>query len=144
MVDVIRKIFYISRTRTTNQYFEVEAKTKKEALELFDEDYHEYTDSDFVREGQPKIHSTTVIVLCGNKGHAWTDVPLAAVENGDAEPGGWKWHYNGRCEGEKQQEHSHCHVCRRAIRNGYRLLTLKERQYLFNRYPGDKPELLVD
>jgi len=142
MTDVIRKIFCISRTRTLKEFFEVEAKTKKEALELFEEDYYEALDTDFVREGQPKLHSTTVIIPCPNRGEAWSDIPLPLEEK--KQPGSWGWHYNGRCEGEMSNTQTHCSVCRRAMRKGNRLLTLEEKRYLMDRYPGDKPLLLVD
>ena len=143
MSGITRKVFWVAQRETNDVYYKIEAKSSKEALDMFNSDYGEREHTEFVKENKPRIQSVDKFNECPNKGHAWTDIPLADLESGEANPGGRDWHYNGRCKGEKNENDSHCHTCRRAMSSGYRFLTLKERQYLMGRYPGDKPELLV-
>lgn len=145
MSKIRRKVYVVERTETRVRVCHIQAESYKQARDILDDDCYDYDDSEtyYVKHGKARNVRVDVYDTCPNAGHAWTDIPLADIESGKIEPGEWKWHYNGRCDVEKLSTNGHCHVCTRAMNMGRRLLTLQERRYLMERYPGDKPELLV-
>tara|TARA_R100000008_G_scaffold86570_1_gene80206 strand:- start:561 stop:980 length:420 start_codon:yes stop_codon:yes gene_type:complete len=125
---------YVVRERRVDDYiYYVTASSKKEAIRMVDECEVDYKDVWYHNSYKPVLVSINEYDDCPNKGEGWTEIPLDEL-NGYKKIGGFRWHYNGKCGGEKAAEGTHCINCRASMEKGYRLLTNEEKQYLNDTY----------
>lgn len=140
MSKITRKTYHIERKETVVYTYAVDAKTKKEALQLVDDYDVDYDGMYGVNAYKAKVSHIETYDQCPNKGRAWSEIPIENVEfDGDNKPKikGAKptwWHYNGACTGEKNTNDSFCHKCRNAMRKGHRMTVPAENRYLNKSY----------
>ena len=129
---ITKKTYIITRNMTNLHEYHVEASSKSEALRMVEDGEVWSEEQCFMRETKPMVINTITYDTCPNKGEAWSDIPLdkLVLEN----MGGFGWHYNSRCDGEKESTKGHCGKCSEAMRVGMRLLTNAEKVYLKNQY----------
>lgn len=140
MSKITRKTYHIERKETVVYTYMVDAKTKKEALQLVDDYEVDYDGMYGVNAYKAKVSHIETYDECPNKGRAWSEIPIENVEfNGDNKPTikgttpTW-WHYNGACTGEKNTKDSFCHKCRSAMSKGMRMTVPAENRYLNKQY----------
>tara|TARA_R110002020_G_scaffold45444_2_gene129953 strand:+ start:1736 stop:2161 length:426 start_codon:yes stop_codon:yes gene_type:complete len=134
MSKYIRTVYLVGIQETNINFYSVEAKSKKEALMVVEGNY-DISHTEWVRSNQPKIMEVTKYDECPHIGNAWTDIPLKdTLPGGKKKVGGWGWHYNGTCSGEKKSDQDFCYVCVRAMNKGFRFLSVKEKNYLIDTY----------
>lgn len=141
MSKITRKTYHIERKETVVYTYAVDAKTKKEALQLVNDYDVDYDGMYGVSAYKAKVSHIETYDECPNKGRAWSEIPLENVEfDGDNKPKiknsrqpTW-WHYNGACTGEKNTNDSFCHKCRNAMRKGHRMTVPAENRYLNKSY----------
>jgi hypothetical protein len=138
-MNITRRVYNIERIEKTAYCFAVEATSKAEALRMVNEYEVEYVDAYGVDSYKPKVASITEYTACPNNGRAFTDVSLKDVtfdDDGNPRAKGkhFNWHYNGKCEGEKESTDDFCYKCRSAMRDGLRFTTPLENAYLNNQW----------
>tara|TARA_R100001510_G_C7646792_1_gene204101 strand:+ start:1047 stop:1481 length:435 start_codon:yes stop_codon:yes gene_type:complete len=117
----------------------IEATSKADALRKFEEDGWQYEGDASMSTDKwynPKAERLWAILECPNKGEGWSDIPLDKLTDMGFDD--LHWHYNGKCDGERNEHQTHCYECLSAMQTGKRLLTLEEKRYLKNRYPENK------
>ena len=141
-MEPLRTYYRVSQKSVVVYTHMIEATSKADALRKFEEDEWQYDgDASMYTDKyySPKAERLWAIHECPNKGEGWTDVPLEKLKDIDFSKGwGVDWHYNSKCEGERQEHQTHCDECLDAMRTGKRLLTLEEKRYLKDTYPENK------
>ena len=142
MSKITRKTYHIERKETVVYTFAVDAKTKKEALQLVDDHEVGYDGMYGVNTYKAKVSHIETFDECPNKGRAFSDLPVEIVAfNEDEKPyltenrkGTTWWHYNGYCKGEKNTKDSVCGFCQGCMNKGMRFTTSAENRHLNKQY----------
>ena len=121
----------------------IEATSKADALRKFEEDEWQYEGDASMSTDKyynPTAKRLWAIHECPNKGEGRTNVPLEKLKDIDFSKNTWvtDWHYNGKCDGERNEHQTHCYECLDAMRTVKRLLTLEEKRYLKNTYSENR------
>jgi len=138
-MNITRRVYNIERIEKTAYCFAVEAASKAEALRMVNEYEVEYVDAYGVDSYKPKVASITEYTACPNNGRAWSNIPLKDVtfdDDGNPRENGkhFSWHYNGKCEGEKEVDKDFCYHCCNAMERGHRFTTSAENAWLNNQW----------
>ena len=138
-MNITRRVYNIERVEKVVYTFSVEADSKADALRQIENCEVESDGMYGMSEQKAKVASITEYTACPNKGRAWSEIPLSEVTfDDDGNPRRndkhFNWHYNGKCEGEKESTDDFCYKCRSAMRDGLRFTTSLENAWLNNRY----------
>ena len=138
-MEPLRTYYAVSQKAVVVYTHMIEATSKADALRKFEEDEWQYDGDASMSTDKyysPKAERLWAILECPNKGEGWSDIPLDKLTDMDFDD--FHWHYNGKCDGERNEHQTHCYECLDAMRTGKRPLTLEEKRYLKNRYPENK------